>query len=324
MTGGFKCSVLSCALHGAAFAAVFFFSAYSQGNDVVSASDPLLAMFADADADPNKAAGLVDELPGLAEGSKDGDTLKLPDYTENLDALNDAAEDALESPLPEPEPEPEPAVAAPVPAKPEAAKPAPATPAPAKPKKETVPAKPAPKKTTPAKPKADKKTGTSGRKMSLDEFRKKTGANKKTSGSGKRPGSGKRTSAKIDLSKIGTGAGGKRFGVPGGTGGNGGEGGRAIASAQQMYAAEIAQKLGTHLDNVLMQEPLSLASSVSVNVRIEADASGRIRLLEVIGSSDPQVRDRISKAVARIGQFRKPPEGRAFSISLPGIVLSPM
>ena len=323
MTGHFKSTLLSCVAHGAAFATVFFFSTYSQGNDVVSASDPLLAMFADADADPNKAAGLVDELPGLADGSPDGDMLEAPDFSDESESLNAAAEKALEKPLPEPEPEPEP-----VPAKPEVAEPAPtnpvaAVPAPAKPEK-PKPEKPkTPAKQKP-KPKSDKANSAGGKKISFEEFQKRNRNQKPKSSGGKKPGSGRKTTAKIDLSKIGTGGGGKRFGVPGGIGGNGGEGGRAVASAQQMYAAEIAQKLGTHLDNVLMQEPLTLGVSVSVEVRLEADSSGRIRLLEVIGSRDAQVRDRVAKAVARIGQFRKPPEGRAFSILLPNIVLSPM
>ncbi|MBR6798089.1 MAG: hypothetical protein IKM45_05310 [Opitutales bacterium] len=316
MTGHFKSTLLSCVAHGAAFATVFFFSTYSQGDDVVSASDPLLAMFADADADPNKAAGLIGELPGLAEGSPDGDTLEAPDFSDASESLNADAEKALEKSLPEPEPEP-----APVPAKPEVADPAPANPvaavpAPAKPEKPKTPSKP--------KPKPDKANSTGGKKISFEEFQKRNRSQKPKPSGGKKPGSGRKTTAKIDLSKIGTGGGGKRFGVPGGVGGNGGEGGRAVASAQQMYAAEIAQKLGTHLDNVLMQEPLTLGVSVSVEVRLEADSSGRIRLLEVIGSRDAQVRDRVAKAVARIGQFRKPPEGRSFSILLPNIVLSPM
>ncbi|MBQ8445574.1 MAG: hypothetical protein IJX22_04210, partial [Opitutales bacterium] len=161
-----------------------------------------------------------------------------------------------------------------------------------------------------------------GRKMSLEEFRKQNKPKQpKKPGGGKKPGAGKKTTAKIDLSKVTSG--GKRFGVPGGTGGNGGEGGRAVASAQQVYASEVAQKLATHLDNVLEQQPLTLEFAVSVEVRLQADASGNIRLLEVIGNNDAQVRDRVAKAVSRIGKFRKPPEGRAFSISLPNVVIRP-
>ena len=322
MNSGFKGTIFSCAVHGAALAALLFFTAKTQGNDVVSASDPLLAMFAGENADPTKAAGLVDEAPGLAEGSSDGNTLKAPDFSEELDALNDVAEAALERPLPEPNPVPaEPEISVPVPAKPTPIPPE--KPAPAKPKPE--PKKPAPKKPD-AKPKKD--NGSAGKKMSLEEFRRQ---NKKSvpspkPGGGKKSGSGKRTTAKIDVSKVisgGGGSGGKRFGVPGGTGGNGGDGGRAVASAQQVYASEVAQKLAMHLDNVLEQQPLTLDFAVSVEVRIEADSAGNIRLLEVIGNHDSQVRDRISKAISRIGKFRKPPEGRAFSISLPNVVIRP-
>ena len=304
MNSGFKGAIFSCALHGAAFAALIFFSAQSQGNDVVSASDPLLAMFADENADPTKSAGLIGEELGLADGSIDGNTLESPDFSDELEALNDAAEEALERPLPEPEPEPEP-----VPAEPK-------KPAPEKPKPDVK--KPAPKKPEP-KP---KNTTSGGKKMSLEEFRKQNKPKQpKKPGGGKKPGSGKKTTAKIDLSKVTSG--GKRFGVPGGTGGNGGEGGRAVASAQQVYASEVAQKLATHLDNVLEQQPLTLEFAVSVEVRLQADASGNIRLLEVIGNNDAQVRDRVAKAVSRIGKFRKPPEGRAFSISLPNVVIRP-
>ncbi|MBQ6704973.1 MAG: hypothetical protein IJN19_03070 [Opitutales bacterium] len=319
MNSGFKGAIFSCALHGAAFAALIFFSAQTQGNDVVSASDPLLAMFADENADPTKSAGLVGEELGLAEGSTDGNTLENPDFSDELEALNDAAEEALEKPLPEPEPEPVPAEPSPAVATPEPAKPVPAetkTPAPEKTKPEVK--KPAPKKPAP-KP---KNTTSGGKKMSLEEFRKQNKPKQpKKPGSGKKSGSGKRTTAKIDLSKVTSG--GKRFGVPGGTGGNGGEGGRAVASAQQVYASEVAQKLATHLDNVLEQQPLTLEFAVSVEVRLQADASGNIRLLEVIGNNDAQVRERVAKAVSRIGKFRKPPEGRAFSISLPNVVIRP-
>lgn len=319
MNSGFKGAIFSCALHGAAFAALIFFSAQTQGNDVVSASDPLLAMFADENADPTKSAGLVGEELGLAEGSTDGNTLENPDFSDELEALNDAAEEALEKPLPEPEPEPVPAEPSPAVATPEPAKPVPAetkTPAPEKTKPEVK--KPAPKKPAP-KP---KNTTSGGKKMSLEEFRKQNKPKQpKKPGSGKKSGSGKRTTAKIDLSKVTSG--GKRFGVPGGTGGNGGEGGRAVASAQQVYASEVAQKLATHLDNVLEQQPLTLEFAVSVEVRLQADASGNIRLLEVIGNNDAQVRERVAKAVSRIGKFRKPPEGRTFSISLPNVVIRP-
>lgn len=311
---GLKGVIFSCAVHGSALAALLFFTAKTQGNDVVSASDPLLALLADADADPSKAAGLIDELPGLAEGSPDGDTLKAPDFSDELEKLNDAAENALSKPLPMPEPASESS------SEPDVAKPTPAKPVSAKPEKPTPISKP-----VPVKPKNNAKaSGNTGKSMSFEEFQKRNGRKNTaaSSGSGKRTG-GRKTSAKIDLSKIGTG-GKKQFGVPDGKGGNGGEGGRAVASAQQVYATEIAQKLGMHLDNVLSQEPLTLGVSVSVEVRLEADASGRIRLLEVLGSRDAQVRDRVLKAVARIGQFRKPPEGRAFSILLPNIVLSPM
>lgn len=321
MNSGFKGAIFSCALHGAAFAALIFFSAQSQGNDVVSASDPLLAMFADENADPTKSAGLIGEELGLADGSIDGNTLESPDFSDELEALNDAAEEALERPLPEPEPEPEPVPAEPAPA---VATPEPAKPVPAEPKK-PAPEKPKPdvKKPAPKKPEPKPKNTTSGgKKMSLEEFRKQNKPKQpKKPGGGKKPGSGKKTTAKIDLSKVTSG--GKRFGVPGGTGGNGGEGGRAVASAQQVYASEVAQKLATHLDNVLEQQPLTLEFAVSVEVRLQADASGNIRLLEVIGNNDAQVRDRVAKAVSRIGKFRKPPEGRAFSISLPNVVIRP-
>ncbi len=321
MTSGFKGAIFSCALHGAALAALIFFSAQTQGNDVISASDPLLAMFADENADPTKSAGLIGEELGLAEGSTDGNTLESTDFSDELEALNKAADEALERELSEPEPAPEPVPAEPAPV---VATPVPEKPVPAEPKK-PAPEKPKPdvKKPAPKKPETKPKDASSGgKKMSLEEFRKQNKPKQpKKPGGGKQSGTGKKTTAKIDLSKVTSG--GKRFGVPGGTGGNGGEGGRAVASAQQVYASEVAQKLATHLDNVLEQQPLTLEFAVSVEVRLQADASGNIRLLEIIGSHDAQVRDRVEKAVSRIGKFRKPPEGRAFSISLPNVVIRP-
>lgn len=316
MNSGVKSTFVSVILHGAAFGAVLLISANAQSDTVASASDPLLAMLADPDADPTKAAGLVGEEPGLAQGSLDGKTLEEEDYgLEEMKALNEAAEEALATPLPEPEP---------VPAEPERAEPVPATPAPATPK-EATPAETKPKPSPKPKPKPDTKSNSGGKKMSFEEFqrRNRTGNKPKPgTGSGRKPGSVK--VSKIDVGKIGIGSGGGRFGVPDGTGGNGGEGGRAVASAQQLYAAEVARKLASHLDNVLAQSPLTLDASVSVTVRLNVDSQGNISFLEISGSSDSQVRDRVQKAVSRIGKFRRPPEGRAFSVSIPDVVLRPL
>ena len=75
---------------------------------------------------------------------------------------------------------------------------------------------------------------------------------------------------------------------------------------------------------MLTQSPLKLERAVSATVRLGVDASGNVRLLEVLGAADPQVRERVARAVARIGKFRRPPEGRSFEIQIPDVVLRPL
>lgn len=316
---GMKSAAFSVALHAAAIAVAFFLSAKTKGEPVVSAADPLLAILAEQDADPTKDAGLKDAERGIADGSPDGTELGAPEENalgaglEDLGDLIRESEEILNAPLPEPEP-------APVPAK------------------QDVPAKPAapeaPKKTPPAPAKKPEKTATktdagSAKPMSFDDWKKKrnSGGGKKTPP--KKPGKGgggKPVKApQIDTTGItGNGGGsGRRFGAPGGTGGNGGDGGSAVASARQAYVAELEKRLAAHLDGVLTQTPLKLDAAVVVKVSLGVDSRGNVRLLDVHGASDPQVRDRVAKAVARLGKFRAPPEGKAFEILIPRVELRP-
>ena len=327
---------VSLALHVFVIGGALALSVKTQGDSAAIGiapvlSDPLLATLADADADPTRAAGIVGEKPGLADGAPDADPLA--GQVEELEKLMKAQDEALSRPRPEPEPEPEPPPA-PVPAEPATAVPAPV---PAKPAEAVpAPAKPAetPKKAEPQK--AAPKKADAPKKMSLEEFRRKNKQNASGNASKKKApaNAGKKGApatvkvSKIDVSKIGVGAAGggngKTFGVAGGTGGNGGEGGRAVASAQQAYAAEVASNLARHLDDVLARSPLKLGAAVTVVVRLGIDASGNVRLLEVLGSNDAQVRERVSSAVARIGKFRAPPQNQPFEMRIPEVVLRPM
>lgn len=321
------CSFLvSAAVHFGVLAIALFLSIKPHGNaalDVAPAlSDPLLAMLAPPDADPTRAAGIVGEKPGVAEGEPDAPLQH--DFSEQMETMEElmkASDDALAQPLPEPEPVPaEPAEA--VPAEAKSAEPAEAKPA---------EAKPSPKKVADTSKKSVEKS-TPAKKMSLEEFRRKNKKNteaaakkKAAADAAKKKGVSAGTVTKIDVGKIGIGGGnGKSFGAAGGTGGNGGEGGSAVASAQQAYAAEVAQNLARHLDDVLARAPLKLGASVVVAVRLGIDSVGNVRLLEVLGSSDAQVRDRVAKAVARIGKFRAPPQNQAFEMRIPEVVLRPL
>lgn len=320
------CSFLvSAAAHFGVLAIALFLSIKPHENaalDVAPAlSDPLLAMLAPPNADPTRAAGIVGEKPGVAEGEPDAPLQH--DFSEQMETMEElmkASDDALAQPLPEPEPVP--------------AEPAEAVPAEAKPA-EPAEAKPSPKKSTKKAADTSKKSvekSTPAKKMSLEEFRRKNKKNtdaaarkKAAADAAKKKGVSAGTVTKIDVGKIGIGGGnGKSFGAAGGTGGNGGEGGSAVASAQQAYAAEVAQNLARHLDDVLARAPLKLGASVVVAVRLGIDSVGNVRLLEVLGSSDAQVRDRVAKAVARIGKFRAPPQNQAFEMRIPEVVLRPL
>lgn len=319
-TFGFAFSVF---LHAVLVGAAVYFSVRAKNAVVPADSDPLLLVFADENADPTKAAGLVGEERGIARGSTDGDTLK------ETGAANDEDSERFQlDELPPPPPEPEPAAPEPVPAEPE---PVPAQPTPA-----PVPAaKPAEKPAATAKPQKKpeaKSAAPAPKKISYDAWKKtsaasqkkSSGGNAKKSSGGKKSGGGKAPSIDVGKIGIGNGNGGKRFGTADGTGGNGGDGGRAVVSAQQAYALDVAKKLMKHLDDVLMQSPLTLENTLVVSVRLSVDERGNIRFLEVQGSSDSQVRDRVRKAVERIGKFRAPPEGRAFNMNIPDVALRPL
>lgn len=317
MTIGAKSICVSATLHVAAIAAALAFSAHAKDDasepaPVMIVSDPLLASLAPPDADPNKAAGLEGEEKGLADGSPDGG---IAEQNRELEKMNEALKN-----LPEPDPEPDPEL--------EPEVPAPAEPAPTPvPKKDAPAKKPEPaKKTEPTKKTSTEKP----KKISFNDWKKNQKQSQKNSGGEKSSGKkrGNASVSKIDVSKIGVGgnganSGGKKFGVSGGTGGNGGDGGRAVASAQLAYAAEVSAALEKNLDAVLLQSPLTLGATVSVSVRLGIGADGSVRLLEIVGNSDPQVRDRISRAVARIGKFRTPPEKKSFEMRVPEVVLRP-
>lgn len=323
--------LFSFVLHAALIGAAVFFSARARSADVTADSDPLLVLLADEDADPTKSAGLVGEERGLAQGSPDGDTLKETGSADSAPEDSFAFSGDLGN-LPEPPPPPTPPPETPPPT-PVPATPVPATSRPAQEKPKTVAAVPAETKPKPAPAGAgNKKPEDSGpKKISFSDWKKNSGGNnRKNAGgnarnsSGGKKANGGKTPA-IDVGKIGIGGGGgKRIGTPDGAGGNGGDGGRAVASAQQIYARDVAEKLMKHLDDVLMQAPLTLDGTLVVSVRLGVDARGNISFLEVLESSDPQVRDRVLKAVERIGRFRAPPEGRAFEMRIPDVALRPL
>lgn len=328
--------LFSFVLHATLIGAAVFFSARARSADVTADSDPLLVLLADEDADPTKSAGLVGEQRGLAQGSPDGDTLKETDGadSEPEDSFAFSGElGNLPEPPPPPPPPPETPPPAPTPATPEPAEPVPATSRPSQEKPKPAAAVPAETKPKPATSGArNPKPEDSGpKKISFSDWKKNSGgntkknpgANARNSSGGKKANGGKTPA--IDVGKIGIGGGGgKRVGTPDGVGGNGGDGGRAVASAQQIYARDVAEKLMKHLDDVLMQAPLTLDGTLVVSVRLGVDARGNISFLEVLESSDPQVRDRVRKAVERIGRFRAPPEGRAFEMRIPDVALRPL
>ena len=41
-------------------------------------------------------------------------------------------------------------------------------------------------------------------------------------------------------------------------------------------------------------------------------------------TEEPTFEERVARAVARIGKFRRPPEGRSFEIQIPDVVLRPL
>ena len=311
---GFLFSVV---VHASLIGAAVYFSARAKSADVVSDSDPLLVLLADENADPTKSAGLVGEERGLAQGSLDGDTLKETGGAGDDFKFSEQLEPLPPPPPPPPPPQPQPPAEAqpePPPPVPAETKPKPAAAGEKKPAEATSGRKPKPADSGPKKISfSDWKKNASG------NTRKPPGANAKNpSGGGKTPS--------IDVGKIGIGSGGngKRFGTPDGTGGNGGDGGRAVASAQQAYARDVAERLMKHLDDVLAQAPLTLERTLYVSVRLGVDARGNVSFLEVLESSDPQVRDRVRRAVERIGKFRAPPEGRAFEMRIPEVALRPL
>lgn len=296
-----KSVTIALGIHVVAFVALVVWGTTSGSSDVVSSdSDPILLMI--SGTDPTKSAGIVDRERGVARGTKEGKIFDPGKYTpERLDAItkeNEASAKAAEAAQ----------KAA------ESAKNVPETPAP--------PKKPAPKNTTGTQSPAPGKTASNDGKperVSLADALKDRNRNKGGKGkSGTKSGSGKTGTGKTGTGKTVSGVKintSDIFGTATGTGENGGEGGSAVATrdARAEYVEAIALVFFNHLENVLAQNPVSIPQSVTVAVQFAIDKRGNIRFLKIENNFDPQVRDRVQKAFARIPRQSAPPRGEPFT-----------
>lgn len=97
-----------------------------------------------------------------------------------------------------------------------------------------------------------------------------------------------------------------------GTGDNGGEGGSA--SAQQLYAGEVLARFRDAWAEVVAAEGEDLGGLLC-GVRVSVSASGQVTFGGWITQpTSAKAADLVRKAVGRIGNCGKPPEGRPFTI----------
>lgn len=317
-TPGFSIGI---AVHAIALGALLVFG----GEEIAvsnSAADPILLML--GGDDPNKDAGLVGRDRGVARGTEDGNLFDPGEFSQDrLNALTEqnqrlAAEEAAAAERARQAAE---EAARRAEAEKAAAEKAARERAAREKAKETG-AKPKPAPNNNSKGKGDSKA-SGAEKVDISKLlkdRNRSGGNKP--GNTRKPsgnGSGKRIS---DV-RVG-GGGGQVFGRPDGTGGNGGDGGKRVADEQMLYVEAVLQRFKIHFENVVAQNPVSIPDSVTIDARFSVDSSGNIRFLEVLGSSDPQIRDRVRKTFERAfpSRFQRPPRGDAFTGCLRGITFS--
>lgn len=132
------------------------------------------------------------------------------------------------------------------------------------------------------------------------------------------------TSARVSLDEFNRGRGqgrsqgatagvsGVSLGRPTGTGDNGGEGG--VASARQLYAGEVLARFRDAWGEVVALEGDDLGELLC-GVRVSVSASGEVSFSGWINApSSAKAADLVRKAIARIGNCGKPPEGRPLTI----------
>ena len=293
-------------------------------NDAATPSDadPILLML--GGDDPDKDAGLVGRERGPARGTEDGDPFDSEEFSRRLEALREenerlvAEEEAQAAAAAEAaaRAERERAEAAEKAAREQAAREKAAA---EKAARERA-AEAAKKKAEAAKNAAAAKNSGDAKKVDIRQLVKN---NRKNGGSGKNPGGrssgGNAPGKRVGEVKVG-GGNGKAFGTVDGTGGNGGDGGARVADARALYVKAVLKRFEIFFDDVVAQEPLSIPSSITVDVRFTVDARGNVRFLDVVGSPDDQVRARVKKIfrLAFPEPFKLPPGG-AFTGRLNGV-----
>lgn len=295
-------------------------------NDAATPSDadPILLML--AGDDPDKDAGLVGRERGPARGTEDGDPFDSEEFSKRLEAIREenerlvAEEEAQAAAAAEAaaRAERERAEAAEKAAREQAAREKAAA---EKAARERA-AEAAKKKAEAAKNAAAAKNSGDAKKVDIRQLVKN---NRKNGGSGKTPGGrssgGNAPGKRVGEVKVGGGGNGKAFGTVDGTGGNGGDGGARVADARALYVKAVLKRFEIFFDEVVSKEPLSIPSSITVDVRFTVDARGNVRFLDVVGSADAQVRARVEKIfrLAFPKPFQPPPGGDPFTGRLNGV-----
>lgn len=292
-------------------------------NDAATPSDadPILLML--GGDDPDKDAGLAGRERGPARGTEDGDPFDSEEFSKRLKALREENERLVA------EEEAQAAAAAAEAAaraereRAEAAEKAAREKAAAeKAARERAAAEAAKKKAEAAKNAAAAKNSGDAKKVDIRQLVKN---NRKNGGSGKNPGGrssgGNAPGKRVGEVKVGGGGNGKAFGTVDGTGGNGGDGGARVADARALYVKAVLKRFEIFFDDVVAKEPLSIPSSITVDVRFTVDARGNVRFLDVVGSADDQVRARVEKIfrLAFPEPFKPPPGGEPFTGRLKGV-----
>lgn len=295
-------------------------------NDAATPSDadPILLML--AGDDPDKDAGLVGRERGPARGTEDGDPFDSEEFSKRLEALREenerlVAEEEAQAAAAEAaaRAERERAEAAEKAAREQAAREKAAA---EKAARERAAAEAAKKKAETAKNAAAAKNSGDAKKVDIRQLVKN---NRKNGGSGKNPGGrstgGNVPGKRVGEVKVGGGGNGKVSGTVDGTGGNGGDGGARVADARALYVKAVLKRFEIFFDDVVAQEPLSIPSSITVDVRFTVDARGNVRFLDVVGSSEAQVRARVEKIfrLAFPKPFQPPPDGDPFTGRLNGV-----
>jgi hypothetical protein len=152
-----------------------------------------------------------------------------------------------------------------------------------------------PKTTAKSSPKSAP-SGSGPKKMTLDEFNKRSGGKAGTS-------------AKVG----GIGGVSVKKGRSYGGGDNGGEGGSA--SEQALYAGEVQARLRTAWNELLAAEGASIGAAGSCGVTVAIDASGFASFSAwLTRPADARMADLVKRACGMIGNCGKPPAGKAFKI----------